>query len=511
MAAPAPRLQMHDVAVAYGPVQVLHGVDLDVGAAEIHALLGENGAGKSSLMNVLGGVVAMRRGMVAIDGRPVDIRSPRDAQRAGVAFIHQELNLVNDLSVWENLFLGRELRTAGFRHAATMRARAADVLERLGVALEPDEPVHTLDAAHKQFVEIARALLFDARIVIMDEPTTALAEHEVERLFDCMRQLREHGVSMIYISHKLREIKLACDRFTVLRDGRAVLTGAVADVDEHQLADAMVGSVLAQRRAPSPCTVGAPLLEVQGLHAGGAQGVHGVSFTLRAGEVLGLTGLAGDGRAELIDALCANTPARQGSVAIGGRTARARNPRQALRLGLGLIPRNRKENSILADLSIQHNQSISALRTVARWAFIDARAERRQADAARERLRIRMGQLGDLITSLSGGNQQKVILAKWLATGAPVLVLDNPTQGIDVGAKAEIYPLIRDLAAAGKAVLVSSAEVAELQQVCDRVLVLYRGRIVAELVNRDISEDSVIRHATGAGTQSPPPLRGETT
>jgi ribose transport system ATP-binding protein len=508
MAAPAPRLLMQDVAVAYGPVAVLHGVDMTVGVAEIHALLGENGAGKSSLMNVLGGVVVPKRGTLAIDGGGVEIRSPRDAQRVGVAFIHQELNLVNDLSVWENLFLGRELQSAGFRKAAAMRERAADVLQRLGVGLAPDVPVHTLDAAHKQFVEIARALLFDARIVIMDEPTTALAEHEVARLFDCMRQLREHGVSMIYISHKLREVTQACDRYTVLRDGRAVLSGAVADVDEHQLADAMVGTVLAKRSAPQACVTGAALLDVQGLHAGGAQGVHGVSFTLHAGEVLGLTGLAGDGRAELIDALCANTPAQQGSIAIAGQASSARNPRQALRQGLGLIPRNRKENSILKDLSIQHNQSISALAAVTRWGFIQRRAERARAEAARERLRIRMGQLDDPITSLSGGNQQKVILAKWLSTQAPVLVLDNPTQGIDVGAKAEIYPLIRALANDGKAVLVSSAEVAELQQVCDRVLVFYRGRIVAELANRDINEDSVIRSATGVGTQAPSQLEG---
>jgi ribose transport system ATP-binding protein len=497
MADTAPRLHLTDIAVSYGPVTVLHGVDLLVQPGEIHALLGENGAGKSTLMNVLGGLVPPRRGHIAIDGVACDIRSPREAQRAGVAFIHQELNLVNDLSVWENLFLGRELQRWGVRKAAAMRERAHGVLQRLGLTLSPDTAVGTLDAAHKQFVEIARALLFDARIVIMDEPTTALTEHEVERLFGCMRQLREHGVSMVYISHKLREVIRVCDRCTVLRDGRVVLTTAVSDVDEHRLADAMVGAALAARSAPQALPRGAPLLEVQGLVA---PGVHGVGFTLHAHEVLGITGLAGDGRAELIDALCGELPLQAGTVRIGGAARAPRHPREALRQGLGLIPRNRKENSILGDLSIEHNQSISALPKLARWGWIARRAERAQARAAQERLRIKLHRLEDPITSLSGGNQQKVIVAKWLATGAPVLVLDNPTQGIDVGAKAEIYPLIRALASEGKAVLVSSSEVAELQQVCDRVLVFYRGRIVAQLANADVDEDTVMRCATGVRT-----------
>jgi ribose transport system ATP-binding protein len=490
-----PRLQLQDIAVSYGPVAVLHGVSLTIAPAEIHALLGENGAGKSSLMNVLGGIVMPKRGTIAIDGRGVEIRRPRDAQRAGVAFIHQELNLVNDLSVWENLFLGRELQRMGVRLAAPMRSRTVAVLRRLGIDLSPDVMVGTLDAAHKQFVEIARALLFDARIVIMDEPTTALAEHEVERLFECMRQLRAQGVSLIYISHKLREVTRVCDRFTVMRDGQVVLQGAVADVNEHQLADAMVGAALAARATPQTLPQGKVLLQVKDLQV---PGVQTVSFSLHKNEVLGITGLAGDGRAELIDALCGELPVRAGSVHICDGQRKPRNPKDALRQGLGLVPRNRKENSILRDLSIQHNQSISALRNLTRFGWIRQAEERKKAQAAQEELRIKMHTLDDPITSLSGGNQQKVILAKWLATGAPVLVLDNPTQGIDVGAKSEIYPLIRSLAAKGKAVLVSSSEVSELQQVCDRVLVFYRGRIVAELANQAINEESVMRSATGA-------------
>ncbi|MET0349272.1 MAG: sugar ABC transporter ATP-binding protein [Rhizobacter sp.] len=505
---PTPRLEMRDIAVSYGPVQVLHGVDLRLAPAEIHALLGENGAGKSSLMNVLGGVVAPVRGAVAIDGTVHPLRSPREAQRAGVAFIHQELNLINDLDVAENLFLGREVRTAGFRQAGLMRRRAADVLDRLGVRLRPDTLVGTLDAAHKQFVEIARALLFDARVVIMDEPTTALAEHEVAQLFACMRQLRDQGVAMVYISHKLREVTQVCDRYTVLRDGRVVAHGAVADTDEHRLADAMVGAALAARSAPVPHAVGDAMLSVEGLHA---PGVHGIDFQVRAGEVVGLTGLAGDGRAELIDTLCGNVAPRAGRIGIAGHARSPRSPRAALRQGLGLVPRNRKESSILKDLTIQQNQSVSALSAVSRWGVVDGRAERARAQAARERLRIKLHHLDDPITSLSGGNQQKVILAKWLATGAPVLVLDNPTQGVDVGAKAEIYPLIRDLAGQGKAVVVSSAEIPELQQVCDRVLVFYRGRIVAELANAQVEEDTVIRCATGVGGAPPLILSTEST
>lgn len=497
LAAARLRLDLRDIAVAFGRVPVLHGVDLALAPGEVHALLGENGAGKSTLMNVLGGVVTPARGSVAVDGVALPPGSPRAAQRLGIAFIHQELNLVNDLGVWENLFLGREWHVAGVRRAGAMRRRAAEVLQRLGVSLAPDTRVGALDAAHKQFVEIARALLFDARVVIMDEPTTALAEHEVKRLFACMRQLRDEGVSLIYISHKLREVMQVCDHYTVLRDGRVVARGEVQATDEHRLADAMVGSALAARSAPVPCDVGAALLTVQGLQA---PGVHGVDFQVRAGEVVGLTGLAGDGRAELIDALCGHVAPQAGQVRIAGHDRTPRSPRSALRQGLGLVPRNRKENSILKDLSVRQNQSISALGAVSRWGVIDPRAEGARARSDCDRLGVRVHRLDAPITHLSGGNQQKVILAKWLATGAPVLVLDNPTQGIDVGAKAEIHPLIRNLAEQGKGVLVSSAEVAELQQVCDRVLVFFRGRIAAELPNARLDEDTVLRLATGVAT-----------
>ena len=382
-----PRLELRDIAVSFGPVAVLHGVSLTIAPSEIHALLGENGAGKSTLMNVLGGVVTPRRGSIHVDGVEIEIRKPRDALRAGVAFIHQELNLVNDLTVWENLFLGRELQSMGFLQAAPMRNMAAEVLQRLGIELSPDTMVGALDAAHKQFVEIARALLFDARIIIMDEPTTALAEHEVERLFACMRQLRDQGVSLIYISHKLREVMQVCDRFTVLRDGAVVLQGVVLEVNEHQLADAMVGDVLAARESPTTLARGKAMLQVVELKAAG---IHDVSFNVYANEVLGLTGLAGDGRADVIDVLCGELAPRSGTVRICDSQRHAHSPRAALRQGLGLVPRNRKENSILRDLSIKHNQSISALSPVSRFGFIRKAAEQKQAQAARENLRIKL-------------------------------------------------------------------------------------------------------------------------
>jgi ribose transport system ATP-binding protein len=486
---------MHDITVAYGPVQVLHGVALLVMPGEIHALLGENGAGKSSLMNVLGGVVAPQRGTVAIDGAPVALDSPRAARRAGVAFIHQELNLVNDLSVWENLFLGQERHRFGVRRAQAMRTAARAVLARLGVEIEPEVRVASLDAAHKQFVEVARALLFEARIVIMDEPTTALTEAEVERLFAVMRQLKGHGVSLIYISHKLRELKAVCDRYTVLRDGRVAAAGEIAGTDEHALADAMIGRSVPRAAPAAAATVGAPALQVHDL---AGEGVDGVSFELRRGEVIGLTGLAGDGRAELVDLLVGERPLVRGRITIEGRAGQPRSPCQALRRGLGLVPRNRKENSIVKDQSIQHNLSLASLAAVSRAGWVRARAEAALMSLATARLAIKLHRSSDPITSLSGGNQQKVVIAKWLATGAPVLLLDNLTQGIDVGAKAEIHPLVRALAGEGKAVIVSSAEVAELQQLCDRVLVFYRGRIVAELAAADVNEDRVMRHATGA-------------
>jgi ribose transport system ATP-binding protein len=490
------RLQLKGVRKAFNGVTVLDGVSIMVAQGSVHALLGENGAGKSTLMNILGGVLPMDQGGILIDGLAVDIASPRDAKSMRIAFIHQELNIANDLTVAENLFLGSELKTAGWLHRAEMNRRAAEVLQRLDADIEPVAMASTLDAAQKQLVEIARALLFDARLIIMDEPTTALTEPEVHRLFERMRLLRDQGVSLIYISHKLKEIIEVCDRYTVLRDGKVVADGAIADVDETRLSDAMVGAASAAPQAASSRRPGKPMLTVADLACGRA--LKGVSFAVRASEIVGITGLAGDGRAELVASLFGDRSDYRGQILIQEKYANPKTPHQALASGIALIPRNRKENGIVKDLSIRENFGLAILPKISRWSWINRRGERDMIGGFRQQLRIKCANVEQEITRLSGGNQQKVILAKWLATDSPILILDNPTQGVDVGAKREIYPIISALADKGLSVIVSSAEVPELQRLCDRVLVFCQGRIVAELAGEQINEQNVMLHATGA-------------
>ncbi len=490
------RLRLKGIRKAFNGVTVLDGVSITVAQGSIHALLGENGAGKSTLMNILGGVLPMDQGGIEIDGVAVNIGSPRDAKSLRIAFIHQELNIANDLTVAENLFLGSELKTAGWLHRAEMNRRAAEVLKRLDADVEATAMASTLDAAQKQIVEIARALLFDATLIIMDEPTTALTEPEVYVLFDKMRLLRDQGVSLIYISHKLKEIIEVCDRYTVMRDGQVVADGDIADVNETMISDAMVGAASGAHQPRSARQPGKPMLKVLDLACGRA--LKGVSFDVRASEIVGITGLAGDGRAELVASLFGDRADYRGQILIQEKYANPKTPHQALASGIALIPRNRKENGIVKDLSIRENFGLAILPRISRLSWINFRAEKEMISRYRQQLRIKSADIEQQITLLSGGNQQKVILAKWLATDSPILILDNPTQGVDVGAKREIYPIISALADKGLSVIVSSAEVPELQRLCDRVLVFCQGRIVAELAGEQINEHNVMLHATGA-------------
>lgn len=493
-------LEMKGIHKSYSAAPVLKGVDLCVDEGEIRALIGENGAGKTTLMNILGGVIPFSSGEIRFGGQPVRFDTPRDSLDAGIAFIHQELNLVNDLNIYENLFLGREIKHHGMLARRAMAERAGEVLRSIGVDIDPATQVSELDASYKQTVEICRALMMNARLIIMDEPTTSLTVPEIEHVFSIMRTLREKGVSIIFISHKLREVLTICDTYTVLRNGVVSGDGLTADVDERALARMMVGHDVSEGRADYDRPKGEVLLAAQNLTRRGE--FEDISFSLRKGEVLGFTGLLGDGRSELFRCVFGLTRPESGQLMLDGKPIVMRSTTQALQMGIGYVPRNRKENGIVPDMTILENSTLVTLDRLRRGPFIDHKRERQQTFDFIHDLRIKLDSPDDLITSLSGGNQQKVVLSKWLGAQPRVMIFDNPTQGVDVGAKEEIYAIIDRLAREGVAIVVLSSEAQEIARLCDRALVMYHGRIAGELIGHDITEQSVMLLATGAGGDS---------
>ncbi len=489
-------LTMKGICKAFDRNLVLKSVDFDLKDGEIHALLGENGAGKSTLMNILGGVLERDAGEIAIDGAPVHFHSPVDAIRGNIAFIHQELNLINDLSVYENLFIGEEARKGIFLDRKSMKRRAREVLDSMRVDISEDTLVSTLDASYKQTVEIARALLFSARIIIMDEPTTSLNEPEIERVFDLMRHLKSQGVSIVFISHKLREVMRIADRYTVLRDGQIAGTGLVQDTTQEALARLMVGHDVSTRRLQREIKAGQEALSCSHLSFPGA--FEDISFHIRKGEIVGFTGLLGDGRSELFQTVFGCQKGYKGDICLFGRRTVLRSTRQAARLGIGYVPRDRKENGIIKDLSILENGSMAIYERLSRLGLIRHAQERKSMQKQVEALKIKLASMDELITSLSGGNQQKVVLARWLSAQSRILVFDNPTQGVDVGAKEDIYSIILRLAEEGCAVAVLSSEAQEIVRLCDRAYVMYHGRISGELTGDQLTESDIMLLATGA-------------
>ncbi len=488
-------LEMRSICKSFGANDVLKQVDFSLEGGEICALLGENGAGKSTLMNILGGVLPADRGEILIDGSPVHFHTPADSLHAGVAFIHQELSLINDLAIYENMFIGRELKTkSGLLDSRTMIQKTQEVFERLGLSLDPKAMVRDLDASYKQIVEISRAMMMEASLIIMDEPTTSLTDPEIERVFDMMRMLKQHGVAIIFISHKLKEVMEICDRYTVLRDGNMVAAGPVAEVTTEDLARFMVGHDVRSENLRQSRDLGTEVL--RGEHLEDGTHFHDVSFSVRAGEVLGVTGLLGDGRSELFQAVF-GAGAYQGQIWVEGAEVKIADTPQAIKLGIGYVPRNRKENGIIKDLSIVENGSLVTLPRLVKGGLLDLARRDAEFDQQVQSLHIKMGRKSDLITSLSGGNQQKVVLAKWLSAHPKVLILDNPTQGVDVGAKEEIYDIILRLASEGVAIVVLSSEAQEIIRVCDRALVMYHGSIQGEVSGAEMNEQTIMYLATG--------------
>ena len=479
-------LEMRGICKSFGSNDVLKHVDFSIQGGEICALLGENGAGKSTLMNILGGVLPADRGEIVIDGTPVHFRTPSDSLSAGVAFIHQELSLINDLAIYENMFIGRELKTKyGLLDAKTMIQKTQEVFDRLELHLDPRTMVRELDASYKQIVEISRAMMMEASLIIMDEPTTSLTDPEIERVFDMMRMLQKQNVAIVFISHKLKEVMEAA--------------GPVAEVTTADLARFMVGHDVRTENLHQDKELGGEILRGEGLSDGSH--FRDISFTVHAGEVLGVTGLLGDGRSELFQAVFGDLP-YTGQLFVEGQPVKVTSTPQAIRLGIGYVPRNRKENGIIKDMDIVENGSMVTLPRLARRGLIDQRRRDAEFDRQVSELHIKMGKKTDLITSLSGGNQQKVVLAKWLSAHPKVLILDNPTQGVDVGAKEEIYDIILRLAREGVAVVVLSSEAQEIIRVCDRALVLYHGALQGEVSGADMNEQTIMHLATGGAAPS---------
>lgn len=493
-------ISMEKISKSFGSNLVLDGVDFNIKGGEICALLGENGAGKSTLMNILGGVLSPDGGTIRIDGEEKRFLTPSDSLKEGIAFIHQELNLINDLAIYENLFIGMEKKKkSGFLDKQAMIKATEDVFKRIDLTLDPCTMVRDLDASYKQIVEISRALMMDARIVIMDEPTTSLTEPEIERVFSLMSSLRNQGVGIIFISHKLKEVMTICDCCTVLRDGHMVATMAIKDTDVHQIAEAMVGHTIHQSEREEN-TFGDEIFRAEKLSDG--RFFKDISFAVRKGEVLGFTGLLGDGRSELFEAVIGERHLHEGKLFLDKKEIHIHSTQKAVEHGIAYVPRNRKENGIIKDMSILENGSLVTLdkRRKHRF-FLNSEAIMQDFASQKEKLRIKMGDESDLITSLSGGNQQKVVLAKWLSLNPRVLILDNPTQGVDVGAKEEIYDIILHLAKEGVAVIVLSSEAQEIMRVSDRAFVMYHGSIVGEVDRSEMNENKIMKLATGASIE----------
>src|SRR6266545_3371182 len=497
---PQPIIELRDISKQFPGVRALDHVSFDVLPGEVHALLGENGAGKSTLIKIMTGAYQPDSGTILFDDKPVEIGGTSQSQNLGIAAIYQELSLYPELTIAENIFMGHQPRMRfGLIDWQTMQQRARELLHELDADdLDPLQKVSGLSVGNQQRVEIAKALSQSARVLIMDEPTAALTQHDVDQLFAIVRRLRERGVAVIYISHRLEEVFLLADRVTVLRDGQVVGTQPVGATSQPELIRMMVGRTLDALFPKHDATIGAPLLEVKDIAYG--RMVRGVSFELRRGEIVGLAGLVGAGRSETALALFGITPAESGAIVLDGRAVNIRSPRQAMQLGLAYVPEDRKNQGLILPMTVRENTTMAILRRLTSGGFVDRRAERKITGEYVEQLRIRTPSIAQVVRNLSGGNQQKVVVAKWLAAKPKVLILDEPTRGIDVGAKAEIHRLMSALAEQGLAILMISSELPEILGMSDRVLVMRQGQIVAEFDRAHATQEAIIGAAMATET-----------
>ncbi|HEY2296754.1 MAG TPA: sugar ABC transporter ATP-binding protein [Jatrophihabitans sp.] len=487
----AVRLSMQGISKAFGGVKALRDVSVDASAGEVLALVGENGAGKSTLLKILSGAYVPDSGSMSIDGEPVRFTSPHDAHSAGVRVIYQEPEIVPHVSVAENIYIGDLPRRGPLLDRKALKENVRADLDRYGFgsALNPDALGSDLSPAQRQLVEILRALIRRVRVIAFDEPTSSLSDVEVDALFRLITRLREDGITVLYVSHRLPEIFRIADRVTVLRDGATVGTKSIADTDDDDLVSMMVGRNLTGMFERSRHEVGDVVLSVSNVVN---DDVHDVSFDVRAGEVLGIAGLVGAGRSELAHALVGDEQIHSGSVTVGGKAVRLRSPRDAMSAGIGFVPEERKAQALLMDRSVRDNITLAVLDNISKVGVVDRGKERRVARDFVRRLNVRTPTIEALVANLSGGNQQKVVLARWMARRPRVLILDEPTRGVDVGAKAEIYHVINELAADGLAIVVISSELPEILALADRIVVMQAGAVTGELSRRDASEEAIL-------------------
>jgi len=489
-------LQMQGISKSFPGVQALTSVDFSVASGEIHALVGENGAGKSTLMKILTGALLQDEGQISLRGQAVAINNPGDAQRLGISMIHQELSLIPHLTVGQNIYLGREPRTSlrAVIDWKQLYAQAQVLLDQLNLKVDARDSVQDLSIAERQMVEVAKALSYEADLIAMDEPTSSLTDKETEILFEVMRSFKERDLSIIFISHRLEEVFEISDRVTVLRDGENIGTKPTTELDDDQVVHMMVGRQLGELYPKDELAHGEVVLQASGLEDG--RELRGVDLELRAGEILGIAGLAGAGRTALAETLFGVRPPSRGRVEIAGRAVNLKHPGQAIRQGMGFVPEDRKLQGLFLNMAVRENLVIAALPEISRFSFVNFKRADQMAREFVDKLNIRTPNLKQLVRNLSGGNQQKVIIARWLTLKPRILILDEPTRGIDVATKAEIHALMNILAKEGVALLVVSSDLPEVLGVSDRILVMRSGKITAEFTRQEATQDNIMHSAT---------------
>ncbi|MBK8022835.1 MAG: sugar ABC transporter ATP-binding protein [Chloroflexi bacterium] len=498
MSATAPSFELQGISKAFSGVQALDNVSFDVLPGEVHALVGENGAGKSTLIKIISGVYQPDEGMLLVEGQPVHLGTPHEAQAAGVSAVHQELNMQPYLSIAENIYLGRQpYGRFGLIDFRQLNRMATDLLQQLGIDLDPKRTLEELTVAQRQMVSIARAISVNARLIIFDEPTAALTQRETELLFAIIRRLKERRIGIVYISHRLEEITELADRVTVLRDGKHIRTAPIDQFSVDQIVSMMVGRDISDLFRKHDVPIGGPVLEV--LHLSTTHALEDISLTLHAGEILGIAGLVGAGRTELARAIFGADRISSGEILLLGQRLNLRSPRDAIRSTIALVPEERKQQGLVVEQSINDNIGLPNLSRMFRRGVINIRKQAALSKEYVDRLAIRTPSIDQHVKFLSGGNQQRVVLAKWLATQPRVLILDEPTRGIDVAAKADIHDLMCQLAAQGVGILMISSDLPEVLAMSDRILVMRRGRIAGEFSRRDATQEAILRVAAGEG------------
>ncbi len=489
-------LTMKGIDKSFPGVHALDHVDLEVRRGEVHALMGENGAGKSTLMKVLTGIYTRDSGTIIYEGKEIEFSSPKEAQEAGIVIVHQELNMMNHLTVAQNIFIGREFMKGAIIDDARMNQEASRLFEQLGISIDPTERMGNLTVGKQQMCEIAKAISHKAKVIIFDEPSAALTEAEIDELFKIIRDLRDKQLGIVYISHRMDEIKVITDRVTVMRDGGYVGTLITRDCTKADIINMMVGRVIYEEpKTHSAVAPDAPVvLRVERLNAG--KMVQDVSFELRKGEILGFSGLMGAGRTETARALFGADPRESGDIYVNGKKVDIRSPKDAVALGIGYLSEDRKRYGIVVDKSVSENSTMATLKNFVKGIFINKKAEEKATQAYIQRLNTKTPGTDQLVVNLSGGNQQKVVLAKWLVKDCDILIFDEPTRGIDVGAKSEIYHLMNELVAQGKSIIMISSEMPEILRMSDRIVVMCEGRKTAEIDIAEATQESIMHAAT---------------